>query len=475
MGTVIDRIMRLRQSAIPSEDGTGGAQVDNREQAIIDRHTSNAPSVSALKNIARGKAELEIDTRRQQRAYAEKPPSTLAQITVDPAREMLANLGDRAKVLDTYRKLSPEQRQEALRLAPGIAQQLGDDRGSIIGRVGGAVSRGVTGISQPAMELAGKVTGSDWGGTPEEIAFIRQLEGAAAQEFNPARPGDPWYQSAPLQAAEMVPFSVATVGGGMGGAGIAKAGGQLLARAASAGVPGAKRVFQAVGAVGKIPKIVGLKGATVKGTMAGLGMVAGITAAGLPQQYAQEIDQLKELGMKDGSGMQSLAVGTALVTSALESIMPNPLKGVLTPGSVSLKEGAVKAARQYLWEAAKKAPREMSEEYAQGLSSGLGKHVAQYIDENAKEKTISDAFKMSYEQGNAAIGPMAFLLGVPAAIGAGATAMRAQRLQQTLAKGFVSEDDAKQLGIQGKNRKERESNAKAELEQLSAAVPPTTE
>jgi hypothetical protein len=206
-----------------------------------------------------------------------------------------------------------------------------------------------------------------------------------------------------------------------------------------------------------------------------LGTVAGITAAGLPQQYAQEIDQLKELGMKDGSGMQSLAVGTALVTSALESIMPNPLKGVLTPGSVSLKEGAVKAARQYLWEAAKKAPREMSEEYAQGLSSGLGKHVAQYIDENAKEKTISDAFKMSYEQGNAAIGPMAFLLGVPAAIGAGATAMRAQRLQQTLAKGFVSEDDAKQLGIQGKNRKERESNAKAELEQLSAAVPPTTE
>ena len=540
MGTLTDTIRQAgRQSAVPSEDGAGIGYIDEREQAIVERHKKGIRNESLFQQIARGEAELAIEARRQQRAYAEKPPSTIAQITVDPAREMVENLGDRAKVLDTLRKLSPEQREEALRLVPGIAQQLGDDRGGAVGRTLGALSRGVSSIAQPAMELAGKVIGTDLGGTPEEIAFIRQMEAAKAQEFAPALPSDPWYERYPLQALEMVPFSAATIGGGAVGGAIGKTGGQLLARGAAAGVPGAKTAIQAAGAVGRIPTAVGLPAMTAQG----VGTVAGITAVGFPGQYAQEIDQLKELGVEDGPGMQALAVGTSLVSSALEAIMPNPLKGVLPAGAVAMREGATKAARQYLWEAVKRAPPEMTEEYAQGLASGLGKTVASYLDMTTKDVTLGDAFATSFEQGNAAIGPMAFLLGVPALAGAGAVGLRARggtppgpppplpavtqappeqptvvapggippagtlpevtppvdqtavvpptvvpnqvvpqdqsqrlaRLQEIRRKGFVSEDEAIEVGTGGKNRKERLANLEKAIEQETSqggAAPP---
>ena len=49
--------------------------------------------------------------------------------------------------------MTPEQREEALRLTPGVAQQLGDDRGGAIRRTWGAISRGVShGVSQPMAE-----------------------------------------------------------------------------------------------------------------------------------------------------------------------------------------------------------------------------------------------------------------------------------------------------------------------------------
>ncbi len=456
---------------------------DTRDTAITER-VRGAYGTGALGSLL-GEAEASeaLSVRAKQRAYAEKPQSTLAAITVDPAREMVTNLGDRAKVLDTYRKLSPEQRQEALRLAPGISQQLGDDRGGAVGRTLGAVSRGIShGVSQPIAELVGL------GGTPEEIEFIRQLDAAASQEFSPARPGDPWYERGPLQAAEMAPWMATVVGGNIAGSAIAKVGGQVLARGASAGVPGAKAVFQATGAVGKLPKVIGLKGATTKATMAGAGGLAGITAAAFPAQYAQEVDQLKQLGMVDDTRLRLLAGGTAVIAGLVEGIVPNPFVG-----KVALTEGAVKAARQYLWEAAKKAPGEMSEEYLQGVTSGLGEHIAQHIGSQtefdfgegtivkfnpAERKSIADAFQKGYEQAKEAALPMAFLLGVPGLGGAGLSAVRAQRLsrlQEIRAKGFVSAEEAKELGIQGKNRGERKANADAEIEQLSAIpseVPP---
>lgn len=408
-------------------------QPDSREQAIIDRHKSGARKGSLFQDVAEGMAEIEIDTRRQQRDYAEKPTSEIGQIMAAPTKEMISSLGDRAKVLNTIRSLTPEQRQEALRLAPGIAQQLGDDRGGMVGRTLGAVSRGVShGVSQPIMELAGQVTGNDFGGTAEEIAYIRELDKAASQEFSPARPGDPWYQSGPLQAVEMLPWMATVVGGGGVGRQAATEVAKRVTARAAAGSRVAGAVQAAGQAIGKVPQAVGAKVGlnSVPAIAAGkVGELAGITAAAFPGQYAQEVDSLKALGMVDDTKLRLLAGGTAAITGLVEGLVPNPFKA----GNVSLTQGAVKAARQYLWNATKNAPGEMTEEYLQGVTSGLGEHVAQYVGSEiegvnpAKKKTIEDAFKKGWEQSKEAALPMAFLLGVPAVGGAGLAAARARQ------------------------------------------------
>jgi hypothetical protein len=429
----------------------GNLKYDSREQAIIDRNIASSAN-DKLAGEAAG--DMEVQQRRQQRAYAEQaPPEVAAQV-----KELLSSSGDRNKVLDIVRNMTPEQREETLRLAPGIAQQLGDDRGGAIGRTLGALSLGVSkGVSQPLMELVGA------GGTKEEIEYIRKLDALASQEFAPARPGDPWYEAGPLQAAQMAPWMATVVGAGGLGRAAGQGAGTLLARGAAAGVPGAKAAFQAAGAVGRVPTAIGLKGATTKGVFQGAGTLAGITSAAFPGQYAQEVDQLKEIGMEDDWKLRLLAGGTATVAGLVEGIVPNPFGG-----TVSLKQGAMKAARQYLWEALKKAPPELGEEYLQGVTSGLGQHVAQYIDKDAKEKTIADAFANGWEQTKEAALPMAFLLGVPAVGGAGLSAIRARRyqLEQIRAKNFVSESDAKAAGIEGNSRRERMANVESEIEQL---------
>jgi tetratricopeptide (TPR) repeat protein len=205
MGTLTERIKQAEKDSVNKSKGLD--IVDEREKAIIDRHKTGARKESLFQEIAHGEADLEIDARRQQRAYAEKPPTTIAQITVDPTREMLLNLGDRRQVLGIIHKMTPEQRDEALKLATGIAQQFGDDRGGFIARCVAAFSRGVThGWVNPIMELVGI------GGTEKEIQFIRQLDEIAAQEFHPYRPGDQWFERMPLQAIEMLP-RVFVIGG----------------------------------------------------------------------------------------------------------------------------------------------------------------------------------------------------------------------------------------------------------------------
>ena len=130
-------------------------------------------------------------------------------------------------------------------------------------------------------------------------------------------------------------------------------------------------------------------------------------------QYAQNVRELKEIGMEDGPKLRALAGFTALAFRAIEGIVPNPVVG-----KVQLTEGAMKAARKYVWEALKKAPGEMSEEYLQGVSNGLGEHVALYLDENAEDKSIGDAFRKGWEQTKESKLRMAFLRGVHAATGA---------------------------------------------------------
>lgn len=428
----------------------GIASKDGREQVIADGYTSKVPQGGLAERVARAAADNDIEARRQQRSYAEQaPPEAVA-----PVKEILTNLGDRRKVLGILRSMTPKQRDEVLKLAPGVAQGLGDDRGGGISRTLDAIGKGIShGVSQPLMELVGA------GGTSEEIDYIRKLE-AAAQEFSPARPDDPWYEQGPLQAAEMAPWMTTVAGaGGLGRAAATGVAGRLAARgAAAAGNVTANAVRGASAAKSGSTLMNGL-------TAGRAGELAGITAAAFPGQYAQEVDQLKSIGMQDGPALRMLAGGTATVVGLIEGLVPNPFKA----GPVSLSQGAATAARQYLWEAAKRAPAEMSEEYFQGVASGLGQHVAQYIDQNAEDKSIGDAFKLGWEQAKEAALPMAFLLGVPAVGGAALSASRARlaRLQELRSKGFISEDDAQKEGIEGKTRKERLANTDSEIAKLS--------
>jgi len=471
---VLRLVGKIKQGSVAVESKAAGSSIDSqlspkydsREQAIIDR---NLASFADDKLAGEAAGDIEVQQRRQQRAYAEQATPEV----VAPVKELLSSSGDRAKVLGIVRKMTPEQKEETLRLAAGVAQQMGDDRGGAAGRTLGALSLGVSkGVSQPIMELVGM------GGTQEEIDYIRKLDAIAAQEFAPARPGDPWYESGPLQAAQMAPWMATVVGGNVAGTAAGKIGGQLLARGAAAGVPGAKAAFQAAGAVGRAPTLLGRQAMTTRGVFEGAGGLAGITAASFPGQYAQEVDSLKELGMQDDWKLRLLAGGTATVGGLIEGIVPNPFGG-----TVSLKQGAMKAARQYLWEAIKKAPAELTEEGLQGFTSGLGEYVAQYIasekdldfgdgetvkSNGVKKKTIADAFKKGWEQTKEAALPMAFLLGVPAVGGAGLSAIRARRyqLEQIRAKNFVSESDAKEAGIEGTSRRERMDNLNGEMQDL---------
>jgi hypothetical protein len=171
--------------------------LDPREQAIIDSRNKYEDK-SFLDLFSLRLAEKQVEARRQQRAYAEQAPPEI----VEPTKQMLASRGDRYKLLEILRKMTPEQRQEALRVAPGIGQQMGDDRGGAVARCFAALSSGLTyRLMNPIMELFGI------GGTPKDIGFIRQLDEMALREFHPYRPGDPWYERIPLQAIEMLPLA----------------------------------------------------------------------------------------------------------------------------------------------------------------------------------------------------------------------------------------------------------------------------
>jgi len=334
---------------------------------------------------------------------------------IDATREIMEHLGDRRRVLKAWRGATPEQREEILATAPGMGEFLRERRpGPLVRTAEAFVTRGMAqDIAQPIMELA------RFGGTEEEIAAIRQLEGIASQQYAPATPDDPWYERGPLLATEMVPWAVLAIRGGAAGKGVARKTGLASAMARTAGMGN-----------------VTLRAAEV----------AGITTATFPTLYAQELDSLREAGIGEGVWWREPAAAlTATVNGTIESVVPNPFK----VGKVPLNQGAMKAARSYLLEAVKQAPGELSEEFLQGLASGVGRAVATHLDENAPDQGLGSAFQESWNQGTEAALPLAFMLGVPAAGGAGVTAARVRlaELQQIRAKDWVTVEEGESLGL----------------------------
>ena len=366
---------------------------DPREQVIAEKIKEKYKNKKAPQELIDAETEYFRTERTAKRKRAENSVPLLRVRAMD----ILDNL--HKKPIGTFiRDLSPEQKKELLDIMPGVAMARGDDRGNIISRAAGSLDKGMASVVKPLADLTG--LGSD---SEDEIAFRKQVEQIAAQESDPQIPTDPWYARGPLQATEMAPWMVSVAkAGGMGQSAMLKLGGTPVA---------------------------GSVGSTV-----------GVTAAAFPSMYDGEVQSLKELGMVDDWKLRLLAAGTATIGGAIESIIPNPFGA----GNVPLTQGAMKAARSYLWDSVKKAPAELSEEYLQGVVSGLGDHIAQHIGSETsfdwgdgeiikqnpvQRKSIADAFQKGWEQMKEAALPMAFLLGVPAVGGAAASAARAQQYQ----------------------------------------------
>ena len=207
------------------------------------------------------------------------------------------------------------------------------------------------------------------------------------------RPDDPWYERGPLLGDRNGSVDDNhRRRGGLGRAAATGAAGRFAAgRAAAQGLT----ARQAVIAAGEsaIPGQLGTFGNTNcwEELESWLGWLQPILASG----YAQEVDQLKQIGMEDGAKMRLLAAGTSAVVGLIEGIVPKPNQswsGSFDPGS----RGSCQAIS--LGSSQNGPQREMSEEYLQGVTSGLGQHIAQYLDENAQDKTVGDAFALGWEQ-----------------------------------------------------------------------------
>ena len=106
-----------------------------------------------------------------------------------------------------------------------------------------------------------------------------------------------------------------------------------------------------------------------------------------------------------------VAAGTALVVGGLEGFVPNPFKGNPVFG-----QGVRKAVSSYLASVLRQYPGELSEEFLQSVVSGAGETAATYMDTNAPDVPFDGkAFKKALSETVQAAGPLAILMGVPAA------------------------------------------------------------
>lgn len=423
--------------------------------------TEEQPKDEFSAEVLRIQKQLLMDERKEQREYVKNADKAM----VDKTREILkytTDYSNRHGMMEEFGKLSPEQQTEVMKLAPGVMQELGDERGNIAMRALNAIWKGTNDtFINPVYEGVGQLTGM--GLSPEQIEQARYIEGLRQQDAGPIRSDDPWYVSGPLAAAEMLPFAAVTsrLGGRFGNAG----------KALGQGLGGSARAVSALEKAGQL---------------------SGITAASFPTMYVGEYHALKDMGMEDNAGMRATAALSGLVGSLIEGIVPDPFPG----GNVSLNRGAVTAARQYLTEAVKKFPGELSEEGFQGLSSGLFQTMASWADENIEDRELSDAFKNGLEQSLDSALPLAFMMGVPAAGRAGLAGAKAQvnrskmdkwargmsptqaeafadrlsALKSLKDKKFVSEEEAQTFGITGETRKERMSNLDEQVASLTRAI-----
>ena len=222
--------------------------------------------------------------------------------------------------------------------------------------------------------------------TPEETETLRQIRGLVNREFSPSRESDPWLDRELQKTAQMVMPMAAMAGGGrlLGGA----------AKAAGAGK-----------------------------AVAGFATGAGVTGAAFPLEYTEMLDMAADQGIDPQVALQ-VAPWAALASSMVETILPDPWG----PGSVSLKDGVYKAVTKTLIEHLVRAAVETGEEGIQGGIKGAGLVAASWLDENAPDMELGQAFQNAWDDLTESIFPMGILAGGPGLVRAPAAGVLAKRV-----------------------------------------------
>jgi hypothetical protein len=431
-----------------------------RPAAIGEWISGAKPEEDDLDSLLNGLEEKSIlKSRKAERDYVDQADPALVKKTEDILK-YITNSSNRFGAMEALRDVPEAEKAEIMRLVPGVMQRLGDDRGNIAVRALGAFWKGVNDVFiNPMEELAYQVNDISPGRmpsmflTPEERETARYLEGLRSQETAPSRADDSMFVRGALGAIEMAPFAMGAARAGAAGATV-----------------GAKA----------IPWITGMSSATG----AAVGSAAGVTAASFPSMYIDEYHELKSMGMADSGWLRATAAVSAVGGGLIESIVPNPF-----PGKVRLTQGVSTAIRQYMVEAAKKYPVELSEEGLQGLWSGLTEHVAQYLDDNVEDRSIADAINKGFAAMEESALPLVFMMGAPAAGAAGLSipsarketkkfrefaegmtpeqaidaAHRLSQLNEVRSKWVASKEQADAAGIKGETRKERRENLAEEI------------
>lgn len=352
-----------------------------------------------------------LNQRKLQRLYAQQSDPEMVKKTREILEVFRTPGRTSQEALRAFRALSPKEKQEVLLLAPGVAQQMGDDRGSIFGRAVNTFWDGAKGIAlDPLTEI-----GVDAGGaaplfdeigasitpahvtaaldesriTPYEMEVARQLQSFVKQETG-TRSSDPWYERGSLGAVNQLPYSFPVT---------------KFTQLGSKIVPVIAKRF------------LGKKTAEVVG-----GTIGSIAAAG-PSSYIQEVNALKEMGMEDGPALRRLSVLSGAFTGAIERMNLSPFPTT----KITLNQGLSRAIRQRLIETAKNLPAEAGEEGLDALKSAGIQAAVSWADANIEDRPVRDIIVAGVRGVEDSALTMAFLTGGPAALSVAANARNIQK------------------------------------------------
>jgi hypothetical protein len=284
------------------------------------------------------------------------------------ATKMLHSLGDASKAVPLLRSIPKAKRDDLVDAMTEVARETfeGTPRPGFTTRISESFAGGVNVPFDPIEEWGQDVTA-------DEADTLGRLRDIADSAQSPSLKSDPWYDRWAQSAASMAPFSM------------------VAATAATQGGAAAKAL-----GMGK--------------AMQTTATVAAGAAAGTPTEAKESYRMLRDAGV-DQELASGLAPAIGAMVATTEMIVPDPFKES-KPG---LARGIVRGAISDAWEVAKRIPGETSEEFFQRLEQDIATSVATRLDTEAPDQGFGQAFPNALRQAAESAGPIALMMGAPAA------------------------------------------------------------